>query len=309
MRNKSIFIDKVEHGPRVHPDAPAAKPLGAGDLGVRAATAVALAGFAMLEIWAGGIPFAALTLAGLALLIWEWMGLVAPAAVRAGRALFCLAGVLGAGLALYAFGWTGLAAPAAPVWFLLAGGLAFALLAAAGMTWPARAVGPAPAAWRLRFAALGWAPWFLPAAFAAPYLRAEHGMAGLLFPCIVVIANDIGAYGVGRTLGGPKLAPRISPGKTWSGCIGGVACGVAAGLGFAWAAGWGLTAACGVAAAGLASLSVLGDLGESAVKRHAGVKDSGRLLPGHGGLFDRLDGILIGIPTFASIAVAFGWPL
>ncbi|MGB1548342.1 MAG: phosphatidate cytidylyltransferase, partial [Alphaproteobacteria bacterium] len=113
----------------------------------------------------------------------------------------------------------------------------------------------------------------------------------------VVWATDIAAYAFGRTIGGPKLAPRISPNKTWAGLLGAI---LVAGL-----AGWGLAEAftlptaelLGVLGGGLAIVSQGGDLGESAIKRHFDVKDTGSLIPGHGGLMDRLDGLLIAAPV------------
>lgn len=112
-----------------------------------------------------------------------------------------------------------------------------------------------------------------------------------------VIGTDIGAYFTGRALGGPKLAPAISPNKTWSGALGGVLCAVAAGLLTLWLIGPQTQGAAPITAT-LALLLVLsvcaqiGDLIESWLKRRAGVKDSGRLIPGHGGVLDRFDGFL-----------------
>lgn len=113
----------------------------------------------------------------------------------------------------------------------------------------------------------------------------------------VVWATDIAAYAFGRTIGGPKLAPRISPHKTWAGLIGAIV--------FAGLAGWGVARGLDLPAAGLlgafgAALAIVaqgGDFGESAIKRHFGVKDTGKLIPGHGGLMDRLDGLLIVAPV------------
>ena len=113
---------------------------------------------------------------------------------------------------------------------------------------------------------------------------------------IVIWANDIAAYFVGLAIGRHKLAPRISPGKSWEGALGGLAGGVGAGV---LAASWlGLgTGAAAVWGAAITIVSQAGDLFESALKRRAGVKDSGRLLPGHGGVLDRFDGILIAGPV------------
>jgi phosphatidate cytidylyltransferase len=132
------------------------------------------------------------------------------------------------------------------------------------------------------------------------------GRGNVLFVVLMVWASDIGAYLVGRLVGGPKLAPAISPGKTWSGAVGGVALAVAV-AGLIAAAGGGAWTVRTVAVAALLSLvSQAGDLLESALKRYFGVKDSGRLIPGHGGLLDRLDGMLTAAPAAALLAAALG---
>ena len=140
------------------------------------------------------------------------------------------------------------------------------------------------------------------------WLRADRaaGRADLLLLLAIVCAADIGAYVSGRAVGGPRLAPRISPGKTWSGTIGGLLAAMAAGLtaaaiwshGALWS-GAGLGLLLGIA-------SQCGDLAESWVKRRCGVKDSGRLIPGHGGVLDRLDGVLLAAPVLALLAACFG---
>ena len=134
----------------------------------------------------------------------------------------------------------------------------------------------------------------------------EAGRANVLFLVLVVWASDIGAYAAGRLLGGPKLAPSLSPGKTWSGSVGGLAAAIAVGLLAARAvpsSGWGAAA---VVAGLLGVASQAGDLLESGIKRHFGVKDSGRLIPGHGGLLDRLDGLLAAAPAAAALALTMG---
>jgi phosphatidate cytidylyltransferase len=125
-----------------------------------------------------------------------------------------------------------------------------------------------------------------------------------LWTFIVVWATDIGAYFAGRAIGGPKLAPRISPAKTWAGLGGGVAA--------AWGAG-ALTASQGhlptallYLGAPMAVLAQAGDLFESWLKRRAGVKDSGSILPGHGGALDRLDG-LVPVAIVVGALAAWGW--
>ena len=118
--------------------------------------------------------------------------------------------------------------------------------------------------------------------------RLSAGPWAIFFLFAVVWCSDIGAYAAGRALGGPRLAPAISPGKTWSGAAGGL---LAAVVGGSLVAGsWSMRELAAAAVLGLASQ--LGDLGESAAKRHYRVKDSGQLLPGHGGLLDRVDGLM-----------------
>lgn len=126
------------------------------------------------------------------------------------------------------------------------------------------------------------------------------GLVAILFLCAVVWATDIGAYFVGRAAGGPKLAPRISPNKTMSGAAGGLASAIIAALLVHMLFGLSSMAAAFWLAIGLSIVSQAGDLFESWIKRRAGVKDSGRMIPGHGGVMDRVDGLV-----FASIALWF----
>ena len=147
-----------------------------------------------------------------------------------------------------------------------------------------------------------------PATLALIWLRDDAlvGRANVLFVVLVVWASDIGAYLLGRLIGGPKLAPRLSPGKTWSGAAGGFCSAVAVGLIAAEFEPAGSALPGAVVAASLGIASQLGDLLESALKRHFGVKDSGRLIPGHGGLLDRLDGMLMAAPVAAILILALG---
>lgn len=138
-------------------------------------------------------------------------------------------------------------------------------------------------------------------------LGPSAGRANVLIVLAIVWAGDVGAYLVGRCIGGPRLAPRISPGKTWSGAIGGLLAAVAAGLAtahfvqnatVAWQAI--LAAAC------LAIVAQAGDLLESYVKRRLEVKDSSQLIPGHGGLLDRLDALMAACLLAALLALTIG---
>jgi len=121
---------------------------------------------------------------------------------------------------------------------------------------------------------------------------------------LVVVAADVGAYFVGRSVGGPRLWPAVSPGKTWSGALGGVGLAVAVGVSVGHASGWALPRT-GVLSACVAVASQAGDLLESAVKRRFGVKDASRLIPGHGGVLDRLDGAM-GALWFVALYEAMG---
>lgn len=131
-----------------------------------------------------------------------------------------------------------------------------------------------------------------------------EGFAAMLFIFAVVWATDILAYFVGRAIGGPKLAPPISPGKTWSGAIGGAVSAVAAGT-LVHAAFFPLNGLwIPVIALVLSVCSQIGDLFESFIKRRFGVKDSSRLIPGHGGVMDRVDGLVFA--CFAAFLIALG---
>jgi phosphatidate cytidylyltransferase len=118
------------------------------------------------------------------------------------------------------------------------------------------------------------------------------GLKAMLVIFAVVWGTDILAYFVGRRIGGPKLAPRISPGKTWSGAIGGTVSGVALGLLAIGLSGGAVTAGAALLLFALSVFSQIGDLFESFIKRRFGVKDSSRLIPGHGGVMDRVDGLV-----------------
>lgn len=139
------------------------------------------------------------------------------------------------------------------------------------------------------------------------YLHYVYGGLVLLFLLTLVSFADIGAYFVGRRLGRHKLAPAISPGKTWEGAAGGLAANFVWIMLVVWLAqnyaenGLGLDPAWFVMLGLITSaISVVGDLFESVIKREAGVKDSGAMLPGHGGVLDRIDGIIPAAPIFVS---------
>jgi phosphatidate cytidylyltransferase len=139
-------------------------------------------------------------------------------------------------------------------------------------------------------------------------LRADSllGFAVIVFVFAVVWMTDIAAYFTGRAFGGPKLMPSVSPKKTWSGAIGGTVAAIVAGVLVAHFAGIVGLAAVAAVALVLSAVSQAGDLLESAIKRHFDAKDSGTLLPGHGGLMDRLDGYATAVVAAALIGVLRG---
>jgi phosphatidate cytidylyltransferase len=135
---------------------------------------------------------------------------------------------------------------------------------------------------------------------------AEQGLLAVMLLFAIVWATDSAAYFVGRWIGGPKLLPRVSPGKTWSGAVGGLFAAVLAALAAAGIAGLpGVPALAGIAAA-LSAFAQAGDLFESLLKRRFGAKDSSRLIPGHGGLMDRLDGFVAAATLAALIGILRG---
>jgi len=135
-----------------------------------------------------------------------------------------------------------------------------------------------------------------------------HGASPVFWAVSIVVASDVAAYVFGRTFGKRKIFPVISPGKTWEGLLGGLTAAgvVGAVLGIFVGGDWALGGVLVALLTGLAG--VMGDLLESYVKRCAGVKDSGKILPGHGGILDRLDSHLFGMPIFVVSVMMIGWP-
>lgn len=257
----------------------------------RVITALLLAPLVLAGIlWLPASVLMALVAAALLAGVWEWTRLIGIGS-HAGRALILLAhAALMAWLA-----WNGW--PALFPWVALAG-VVWWLAALAWLRVPAfgKADTPANRALKLGIGAL----LVIPAWCAFALLHAD-GAAWALYGLMLVWAADTFAYFAGRRFGGARLAPGISPGKTWAGFWGGLfgvvvlALAMAPVLGVALAQ---LPVLVGISlVAGLAS--VLGDLFESLIKRQAGAKDSGALLPGHGGVLDRIDSIVAALPVFA----------
>ncbi len=151
---------------------------------------------------------------------------------------------------------------------------------------------------RIDFERAGWIALGLPymgggcLALLAIRMFPEHGFGLMLYLLLVVWGTDIGAYFTGRTFGGPKLLPQVSPSKTWSGLLGGMSCAALLATIMAMSLSLRLPAVAGGMALVLAVVAQIGDLFESYVKRRCGAKDSGKLIPGHGGVLDRIDGLV-----------------
>jgi len=138
------------------------------------------------------------------------------------------------------------------------------------------------------------------------WLRQAHGFEVTLWLLFLVWASDIGAYITGSLLGGPKLAPRLSPSKTWSGLAGGCLSAAIVSIVFGTQTGLGDPLPLGAVGLFLACWSQLGDIVESTIKRRFNVKDSGRLIPGHGGVLDRIDSLVFTVPPVALVLYAAG---
>jgi phosphatidate cytidylyltransferase len=268
--------------------SPQAKRFDWSNLGLRVASAAVLAPGIVAAAWFGGWPYLVVIAIGVALLAIEWGGMsapVAPTRVAAAVAAAVLIAVFVGYRGDFIWAWGAIA------------------LTAAGAAVIARGVAerPADAAYGVLYVA--------PAALCLVWLRQTdqgHWWTVMLFAA--TWAADIGAFAVGSTLKGPKLWPRFSPNKTWSGFIGGLAAATAVGALMAALPAFRLNlvaAALVGLAVGLATMA--GDLWESAIKRRFGVKDSGDLIPGHGGLLDRVDGLMFAVVVMAAARWANQW--
>lgn len=252
----------------------------------RIVSAVILAAVVLAVTWLGGLPFRLLAALIGALMFYEWLSMAGSGPAPRDRMVAAL--FLAVTLVALLSG--------APVVAEVAG----------------LAVGVAVVHILERLSGAGrWtAPGLAYAGLSAIALAAlrdgDHaGLIAILFLFAVVWATDILAYFVGRAVGGPKLAPAISPGKTWSGAVGGAVGGLLAGIGVGVAASLSAPATLALVALGLSIVSQVGDLFESWVKRRHGVKDSSNLIPGHGGVMDRVDGLVVA--AFALFLI--GWAL
>jgi phosphatidate cytidylyltransferase len=242
-----------------------------------------MAPVALGAVWYGSPWLDLLVIAAAAVMAWEWARLCGSGSFGATGALLTAVVVLAVIVAA-----TGRS------------GAALALgLAGAGLVLGLAMNRNEPAA---NLTALG-VLWLSVPCVALLWIAREIGSAAVFWILAVVWATDIGAYAVGRTVGGPKLAPRISPGKTWSGLVGGMVCAALAGFVAARLIEVPAVPLVLVSAA-LAVVGQGGDLAESMVKRRFGVKDASGLIPGHGGLLDRVDALLAVIPAVALLRLA-----
>jgi phosphatidate cytidylyltransferase len=247
------------------------------ELQLRIVSAAVLAAVVLIATWLGGMVFSLLAAVISLLIFYEWTSITGQQALAS---------------RLTAFGWASVVVVALETVFRGAGsGYFSSLVILVGFVAAAAVIAA------MRGKNYWLAGGILYAGLSGISLTAlrgagDAGLVGILFIFAIVWATDILAYFVGRAIGGPKLAPPISPGKTWSGAIGGTIAGVIAGCIVVAVAGFGLTFGHVVIAALLSIFSQIGDLFESFIKRRFGVKDSSRLIPGHGGVMDRVDGLV-----------------
>lgn len=260
---------------------------GFADLALRVITAIALAAVSMAAVLVGGPWFTLLIAVFAALMAFEWRMISLQHDERA-VAGFQILAVVGATVMTH-FG-------------DLNAALSF-LLAIAGAGAAADALLGRRAGWGLVGALYVG---FCAICFIGLRGNSPEGLLVIFWVVLVVIATDVGAYFCGRIIGGPKLWQRVSPNKTWAGLIGGMLLAALVSLVFSVLALGFIELFLAVLAAIVAVVAQIGDLSESAYKRHFGVKDSGSILPGHGGVLDRLDGMLSATIFVAMISLIRG---
>jgi phosphatidate cytidylyltransferase len=255
-----------------------------GELGRRILSAVLMGVAAIAAAWLGGYVFILLLAVAAVAVWWEWTTIVRSTPSTA---------LLAAGAAALTAAAIALAVDALAIAAVCAvlGAAVAAAIASRAHQWIALGVIYAAAV-------------LIPAVM----LRADVslGLIAILWLFAIVWAGDTGAYFAGRAIGGPKLAPSVSPSKTWSGAIGGTLASIVAGCIALVAAGLDLSLVHAMLALAISVASQAGDLLESAFKRRFGVKDAGNLIPGHGGVMDRLDGFLFAAVVALAIGLARG---
>jgi phosphatidate cytidylyltransferase len=258
---------------------------GRSNLVLRIVSSLVLAPVAIAAAWFGGVVFVAFWAIAAVIVLWEWQTLVCGhdrnsvltvgAAALIGAAAVLIVGWFGIAIALVALGGFAIAALASRerrVWCV------------AGLVYAATIL------------------------IAPVLLRrdASFGFAAIMLLFVIVWLTDIAAYFAGRAIGGPKLMPRVSPKKTWSGAVGGTLAGVVGAVGVAHMSSVASLAAVAGVALVISVVSQGGDLLESAIKRRFNTKDASQLIPGHGGLMDRLDGFVAAAVAGALIGLMHG---
>jgi phosphatidate cytidylyltransferase len=257
-------------------------------------SSLVLAPLAVATAYFGGWPFALFWSAAAIGVFWEWSALVAdknrrPIVVVGGAALALASALAAGGQGMGVLG--------------ILSAIAVIMVVALGLGAIAPLGPPQHRGWLA-----GGVPYAGAIGIAPVVLRSdsEDGFVAMVFLFAIVWATDIAAFFLGRMIGGPRLLPRVSPKKTWSGAIGGLAAAVLAAVAVAKAAGLSGLIWLAFVAAILSCAAQAGDLFESLVKRRFGAKDSSHLIPGHGGLMDRLDGFIFAAAIAALIGVLRG---
>ncbi|MBB4210079.1 phosphatidate cytidylyltransferase [Rhodothalassium salexigens DSM 2132] len=253
----------------------------------RILSALVLIPLALGAVSAGGPIFAAMVAVAGLVMATEFARLFADAGWTArGLGRFYLPLNIAIALALPALTWGGLEGQALVA---VAGGAGLVVL----LGWLFDRTGPV---WGGVAGLYVWLP-----CFCLAWMRGQEGGLGwVVWAFLLVWATDIGGYFAGKLIGGPKLMPRVSPNKTWAGAVGGLVCAAASSAVCGWVfEALPLSLTLGMSLP-LAAWSQLGDMAESAIKRRFGVKDSGRLIPGHGGMMDRVDGLVFVTPVLAA---------
>lgn len=259
-------------------------------LATRVASALVLIPLALSAVWLGGVWYAILLVIAGVLMSAEW-GMILGLGRRTFWLFMGLSLLIGTGFILLRSG----------------GDITFWIISCAAIGVMLLLLGKFKGVSVLRWLGLAvlycWTP-----VYALFWLRdAEQGLWLVAWVLLVVWGTDIGGYFVGRSVGGAKLVPQISPNKTWSGLFGGMLLAAIAGATGAIWFNLGNAILLALAGATLAVVAQTGDIAESALKRHFGVKDSSRLIPGHGGLLDRVDGLVFVAPVVAMVVAFSGW--
>ena len=267
----------------------------------RTLTALVLAPLVILIILlSSSTVFALISAAAFLAALWEW------AQLSGLKNQSARIGLLVAATIVFVLLWCSHAGMTTPL--MLAAGVAWWLLACLWLRHFAFAAAPTGEnrALKLLAGALEIFPAWI--AMVTIHERLPHGHWWTLLALVIVWAADIGAYFSGRTFGKRKLAPQISPGKTWAGAYGAMVAGVLVTMLGGWLLGVQGLQLLGLAVLALLTVaaSIVGDLIESLMKRHAQVKDSGTIFPGHGGLMDRLDSVFAALPVFAAGLLLLG---